>query len=434
MEWLGPTIASIVITLLIAFIPPIVYMVVLRFTEKYERESWGNLITAFLWGCTMVVFVVILVRGAFAVEFAASDPSMALENIEGTRINYLELILLTVIVPVTAEIVKPLGLFFVRNDLDEAEDGLIYGACIGLGYAATENLLYGIFIMNLYGISTLVVMVIVRSLSVMLINAFTGALTGYGISRAVAFKHKQGKIWMFPVFLLAAIVTSALFNFISAFGFDLINDQIPRIFDYSISLFFAILLSIGLMTFIYFKVYRLDRLDDPKNRVVTEVKSGSTRRAPAQQPRRAQAPRSQPSRVGPVGPVGPVSTPAPRSRGYQRPPASQSSRARPASYTSQRSTQQRAPTRAQQPARPASRPAAQPRREQPKKAAPPPRRSTTRRSTASWDDDDDEDDFEIEAKSKRSSFQSKKKSDVSWDSSDADWDDDEEEEDDWMDF
>ncbi len=34
--------------------------------------------------------------------------------------------------------------FFLKGEIDEVEDGIVYGAACGLGFGATENILYGL--------------------------------------------------------------------------------------------------------------------------------------------------------------------------------------------------------------------------------------------------------------------------------------------------
>ncbi|UCH89188.1 MAG: PrsW family intramembrane metalloprotease [Thermoplasmata archaeon] len=247
-------ILEIVIVILLAFMPSIIYMVALRYVEKYDREPWGSMGTVFLWGATMGVVAVILVRGIFRVHFGDRYPDLATDR------ETVELILACCITPIIAEIIKPLGLLFVKYDIEESEDGLIYGAVSGLGYAATENLLYGIFLVSIYGIEFYIFVIIIRSISVVLLNASTSALTGYGVSRATAVKHKVGKIYAFPLFLGAAIGIHSLFNYLMVSGVG-----ISDITSVSTSFAFAISISIGFMAWIYLKIYRLDRLDAPKH-------------------------------------------------------------------------------------------------------------------------------------------------------------------------
>jgi RsiW-degrading membrane proteinase PrsW (M82 family) len=242
---------EIILVVLIAFIPSIIYMIVLRYVEKYEREPWGSMFTVFLWGATMGVVAVIIFRGIFNVHFADFYPDMATDR------RLKELVAASIITPFIAEIIKPIGLLFVRHDIEESEDGLIYGAVSGLGYAATENLLYGIFLVSIYGLEFYIYIVIVRSISVVLINASTSAMTGFGVSRATAVKHKTGTIWAFPLFLFGAMIVHGFFNYLMVAGLG-----IGDLMSVSSGLVFAIGISIIFMTWIYFKIYKLDRLDE----------------------------------------------------------------------------------------------------------------------------------------------------------------------------
>ena len=53
------------------------------------------------------------------------------------------LLLSVIIAPIIEELSKALGLRLIKNQIFELEDGLIYGAVAGFGFAATENLIYG---------------------------------------------------------------------------------------------------------------------------------------------------------------------------------------------------------------------------------------------------------------------------------------------------
>ena len=245
----GPSIESLVITVLIAFIPSLVYLILIRYSEKYEREPWGSLGTTFLWGATMSVVIVIIVRGMFLVTINEWYPDLASDK---DKVLLLAVVLIT---PFIAEIIKPVGLYFINVDIDEAEDGLIYGASIGLGFAATENLIYGIFVVTTYGLELFIFTIFIRSISVVLLHASCTSITGYGISRATAKRHATGRLYAFPLFLLLAISTHSLFNYLAI-------TQTGKYASYQYSLLVAIAIAVVSMSFIYFKIWRLDRLDE----------------------------------------------------------------------------------------------------------------------------------------------------------------------------
>jgi RsiW-degrading membrane proteinase PrsW (M82 family) len=262
---------KIVFTILIAFIPSIIYAIIIRYSEKYEREPWGSIGQAFLWGGTLAVVAVILIRGFFDFHLQENYPLVA------SDVQKKTLILVCLITPFAAELIKPIGLLLVRVDINEAEDGLIYGAVIGLGYTATENVLFGIFLASAFGIEMFMTVIFIRSMSVMFIQSSTTALTSYGITRAMKVKHKTGSFFAFPIFLFSAIGIHALFNYLVFSG--VLDYQYPGevLFSMSASLLFSIVFAFVLVIFIYVKIYRLDRMDSKEKDEEQEPVQGQRR-------------------------------------------------------------------------------------------------------------------------------------------------------------
>ena len=122
-----------------------------------------------------------------------------------------------IIAPVIEEFTKPLALHLksVRNNLDELEDGLIYGAIAGLGFSATENLLYGYSFLS-EGIVVFLVFMAVRSFGGCLLHASATALTGYGYGKTV-MKHSS-LFRVLPYFILA-IFLHGFYNFLLSYEF-----------------------------------------------------------------------------------------------------------------------------------------------------------------------------------------------------------------------
>ena len=366
-------IVAVLLTTVIAFLPSIFYMILLRYAEKYNRESWRDLANSFIWGATVAVVVVIIVRGVFIVQFKDEYP------------KYYSYIAAVVVTPLIAEVIKPAGMFFIRDAIVESEDGLIHGGTIGLGFAATENLLYGVFLFTTYGFKLLIITVIIRSLSVVLINCVTTALVCYGISRVTAKTHAGGTILLFPLFFIGAVGISAVFNLFAITGQQLFGQA--TIFSYSLSLLFAIIPSVVFLVFVYFKIYRLDRMDDEdkiaakeqtqREKVLGSRARYSQQKPPAQQQRAASQAR-QPS--GPImmdRPLGPQlgpRSPPPRAAPPQR-------QTRPAPSPPPRAApSQRPPPKAAPPPRSPPPRAAPPQRQSRPTPTPPPRAAPPRAS------------------------------------------------------
>lgn len=185
-----------------AFLPPIIYAIWIRNTEKYNREKWKPIIVCFLWGATIAIVASIILELILGISLAISFD-------DG---NILGLVTAIIIAPFAEELTKPLALRTktVKKELDELEDGLIYGAVAGLGFSATENLLYGWCFLS-EGLFVFLVLIIIRSFGGCLLHASATALTGYGYGKTII----RGKsiLRVLPFFILAIFV-HAFYNFL----------------------------------------------------------------------------------------------------------------------------------------------------------------------------------------------------------------------------
>ena len=118
------------------------------------------------------------------------------------------MILLVVIAPIVEELSKALGLRLMKKNILEIEDGLIYGAASGFGFAATENLIYGTRFWD-EGIVVIISLLYLRTVGSSLLHASSTALTGYGYANKVIKKHSILKV--IPYIILAIIIHS-IFN------------------------------------------------------------------------------------------------------------------------------------------------------------------------------------------------------------------------------
>jgi len=194
-----------ILLFVMAFLPPIVYVIWIRNTEKYHREKWKPIFLCFLWGATIAVIAAIILE--YILHFSLV-PSINDQNISA-------LVTVIIIAPFVEEFTKPLALRLktVKKELDELEDGLIYGAVAGLGFSATENLLYGWSFMT-YSLLFFFVMISIRSFGGCLLHASATAWTGYGYGKTI-MKHTS-VMRVLPYFLLAILV-HAFYNAILSF-------------------------------------------------------------------------------------------------------------------------------------------------------------------------------------------------------------------------
>lgn len=279
--------SELIITVaLMAYCPAIIYAILIRYVEKYDREPWGSISVAFLWGATLAVIIVTMVKGWFLTDVPNMYPDIASNSKEFYL--YGDVLLL----PFVAELVKLAGAYWVYDEMEEAEDGFIYGSVIGLGYAATKVLINGISVGVLYGTDELFSRVIIASVSLLLTNASITAISVYGVSRVTARKHtkKHSAISAVPFFLIA-VGMSMLFSYVVNFGSTIFSEDLQSNFIIAnslvltVSIVYALIISIV----VYAKVWRLDRLDEKiekeKQMTARRIQSRSITLPPPRPPR-----------------------------------------------------------------------------------------------------------------------------------------------------
>ena len=193
---------SITILFIASFLPPIIYAIWIRNTERHNRERWFTITFCFIWGATLAVLFSIMLEVVLDLSLSVSF----------TESDTLSLLTVIIVAPFVEEMVKPMALRTrtVRKALDELEDGLIYGAVAGLGFSATENLFYGWSFLS-EGIIVFIILMGIRSIGGCLLHASATALTGYGYGKSILLK--TSRLYIIPYFLLAFLVHS-LYNFL----------------------------------------------------------------------------------------------------------------------------------------------------------------------------------------------------------------------------
>lgn len=186
------------ILLALAFLPPLVFMLWVRNHEKTQREPIGAVLAMFVYGGTLGVIIALALI-------------LLLDYGLGAKPGGLTLLGLVVVAPLVEESSKGLGLGLQRRRILEIEDGIVYGAAIGLGFAATENLLYGLQALDDSGLEAASLTIAFRVLSSVLLHAGSTALLGYGYARMLL--RRQGPIALAPFYVLA-VLQHALYNFL----------------------------------------------------------------------------------------------------------------------------------------------------------------------------------------------------------------------------
>ncbi len=239
-------IVAIVVLLLAAFIPSIIYLVWIRNTERYSPEPYGRLLRVFVYGAVVSIFIAIIAEVIATGVFDANIERFY--QIFGQNPNLSTLMLAIVIAPFIEELTKSIGVFRVRRAMSDIEDGLIYGAAAGLGFAATENLLYEGTALFTNGTTVFVQTAVIRSISSALLHASASAVVGLGIARS----FQQGRSWV-PYYLIGVLMHGS-FNLFASLGLIYSSTDVADL----IGITAALAIAIGGISIVRAKIRTLD--------------------------------------------------------------------------------------------------------------------------------------------------------------------------------
>ncbi|MGB1697981.1 MAG: PrsW family intramembrane metalloprotease [Thermoplasmatota archaeon] len=186
--------------LVLSLLPPLLFAIGVRNRENFQREPLRIVFRAFLYGGTIGAGAAFILNTLFGTA-AARYLDVPIESI-----------LLTAVVaaPLFEELVKATGLPTAKKWIREWEDGIVYGAAVGLGFAATENVLYGVTALLDDGTSAAVSTVILRTVTSTILHAATSSLVGFAYS--LAFLRDRPVVEILPAYLLAVFI-HAVYNF-----------------------------------------------------------------------------------------------------------------------------------------------------------------------------------------------------------------------------
>src|SRR6266704_2994744 len=202
----------LLILFIAAFALPLVYLVIIRNSPRYGREPWRTVLKTFAWGAVFSVIIAIILSVLFIVVLGQIQP---LNDFFARRFQEdpTTLIGALLVAPIVEEAAKGVGATAGRRQTQSKTDGLVYGAAAGLGFSATENLVYALAALLVPGVgpSGSLVVVAVRSFSSTFLHASSTAVMGYGLAKS----WLSGNTWALLPFYFVAVVMHATFNLFS---------------------------------------------------------------------------------------------------------------------------------------------------------------------------------------------------------------------------
>jgi len=196
--------SAIVVSVLAATVPTLVYVLILWWLDHYEREPQRLLSAAFLWGALPAA-----VLSVFA-EHWLSQPAAALGEAAAGWLSS------TIAAPVVEELAKGLAvlllLVLARGEFDDVLDGIIYGATVGFGFAMTENVLYFVRSFTVGGLPTLTLTILLRAFVFGMNHALFTAVFGASLGYARTLKRGPRRWLAPPLGLLAGMLLHGVHN------------------------------------------------------------------------------------------------------------------------------------------------------------------------------------------------------------------------------
>ncbi len=195
---------GVLISLLAGLLPTALYVGVLYWADRYEKEPKRIVAAAFLWGAIPALLVAIAVRIFFKLPVDLLGP----EAIEAVRAGLLA--------PLVEEALKGAVVIFIavryRLEFDNVLDGIIYGAVVGFGFAMTGNIISYLGAFMLRGFAGLNETIFVEGVLYGLDHALYTAIFGAGLGYArLAQQHWQR--WAVPLIaFIGSVVFHALHN------------------------------------------------------------------------------------------------------------------------------------------------------------------------------------------------------------------------------
>jgi RsiW-degrading membrane proteinase PrsW (M82 family) len=256
---------TLLVAAFLAVAPTILYLIVLNWIDRYEKEPWTLLLAGVVLGAIVAPLASMAILGAtgrgfeltpsFAPRPTGADPVVAFVE---------ELVKGALLIGLVA---------WVRDEFDDVVDGIVYGAAVGAGFGAGETFIYAIGGVSLPP-GTLFRLV-VSGLDHALYTAVFGAVLGY----AATLRSRNERLVTVALGLATAVLLHTL------------HDSIPTILSRLLplstggsgvltSILAELIPLLGILTLVIAIVYALRREAAVlRTELLPEVESGVISRA-----------------------------------------------------------------------------------------------------------------------------------------------------------
>ena len=173
--------------------------------DRYDREPLHLVAMVFLWGASAAPLLSVTLFGVI---------DRLLSGVEGT--STFAMISLGLMTPLVEELAKAVAVVLVvifSSKFDNPTDGVVYGTAVGLGFAVSENVMYGISAgLHSHSAAGILILVGGRTLMSAGVHAVSSATFGGFLGHAMMSGKLPAKTLWTATGLLAAIILHGSWN------------------------------------------------------------------------------------------------------------------------------------------------------------------------------------------------------------------------------
>ncbi|MFT5587635.1 MAG: RsiW-degrading membrane proteinase PrsW (M82 family) [Cognaticolwellia sp.] len=192
----------LVLSLVFAVVPLVVFLGIVWWLDRYDREPLWMVGLTFGWGATGAIVGALIFSSIFMLPFELLVSPEAADGIGATFIAPL--------VEEPSKAIFLLAIYFSRH-FDNTTDGFVYGAAVGLGFGMTENFLYFTSVAQTGDLLAWGGTVVIRTLYSAMMHACASSVVGAALG-FVKFRSIGYKLLIPPIGLAVAMAIHALWN------------------------------------------------------------------------------------------------------------------------------------------------------------------------------------------------------------------------------